>query len=143
MDRPSPTRDLSTGCPPRWISRSRPRESGRDPDVSDTSGVPEVVSAPVPAAGVDRSGVGSEVGGGVGTGHRPFFVREVRGVGDFVARRALRGGRCASKPNRDGLVASTRSTVVGGSIRSDPYSTTVTAPAPYLRNAVFAVTISS
>ena len=93
MDRSPPAGDLSTGCPPWWISHSRPPESGRDPDVPevpDTSGVPDAVSAPVPAAGVDRSGVGSAVGGGVGTGHRPFFVREVRGVGDFVARRALR-----------------------------------------------------
>ena len=60
--------------------------------------------------------------------HRAGLLRSPRRADALAARRRCRGR--ASKPNRDGRVASTRTTVVGGSITPARTSSTSTAPAP-------------
>ena len=141
VDRRRPRRTVHR-LSPRWISRSRPREPARrrrsrrpEPPACRRRCPPRCRRPASTDQGWGRGGRGP------GPGHRPFFVREA-GSGDFVARRRWRG-RCASQPSRDGRVASTRTTVVGGSIRSDPARAPSTAPAPYLRSAVVAAAISS
>ncbi len=121
-----------------------------------TRGVTDESGQPRPLSTVSSSGPGQP-----SPGSRPSFnglsaVSPAGALGSTVHRSLLRGARdfllCFTwrvrrsfppKSNREGAVASIRTTMVGRSTRSSPYSSTEIFPAPYLRREAPASLISS